>query len=542
MTQTDVSDTFQTGKTRRSRFQVPDRLHKIGFIPITIIGLLGVILSLSQLVMPTTPLRIHHSWLDRTPITVFTARDGEPAPAVVLAHEFAGSQQLMLPFAVTLARNGYTVVTFDFPGHGRNGELFPQNDNRQLQLEELSFVLDTVVAFARQHPSSNGQVALLGHALGADTALYYAQLQPQVPQQQIEAVVALSKDYGGVAPNNPRNLLVLNGALEFWLWDTTFQVLEQSNLEMGETTGNFQNGTARRVELIPWVEHIGILFNHATVHAAQDWLDQSFGRETADNFYLEDRLIWIALLYLSAMLLFWPFSLLLKPVGWEEEQVVSAAPMNRYWWWGVTLAPMLLVPLLVWVTAADDWLHILVGGPLALHFALYGLLTGGGLLTHRLLHKSPPKNRIPTWYSLRRMLLMALLVVGYVFLIVGVPDQVLIFNYFPPWRRILIAPLVFLLILPYFLADEQLTRRPGAPKHAYAITKVLFILSLGIDGLLDQSLIALVVLSPLFALFFVVHGLFRGRMYQRTGTFLVGALANAFILAWIVTAIFPLVA
>jgi hypothetical protein len=149
---------------------------------------------------------------------------------------------------------------------------------------------------------------------------------------------------------------------------------------------------------------------------------------------------------------------------------------------------------------------------------------------------------MPTWYSLRRMLLMALLVVGYVFLIVGVPDQVLIFNYFPPWRRILIAPLVFLLILPYFLADEQLTRRPGAPKHAYAITKVLFILSLGIDGLLDQSLIALVVLSPLFALFFVVHGLFRGRMYQRTGTFLVGALANAFILAWIVTAIFPLVA
>ena len=45
---------------------------------------------------------------------------GEPAPTVVIAHGFAGSRQLMLPFVTTLGRAGYRVIAFDFPGHGRN--------------------------------------------------------------------------------------------------------------------------------------------------------------------------------------------------------------------------------------------------------------------------------------------------------------------------------------------------------------------------------------------------------------------------------------
>ena len=58
------------------------------------------------------------------PVTAFQAAGPEREtrrPVVVIAHGFAGSQQLMLPYALTLARNGYIAVTFDFPGHGRNG-------------------------------------------------------------------------------------------------------------------------------------------------------------------------------------------------------------------------------------------------------------------------------------------------------------------------------------------------------------------------------------------------------------------------------------
>jgi hypothetical protein len=54
------------------------------------------------------------------PATIFRPGDGKPAPVVVIAHGFAGSQQLMESFATTLARNGYVSVTFDSAGHGRN--------------------------------------------------------------------------------------------------------------------------------------------------------------------------------------------------------------------------------------------------------------------------------------------------------------------------------------------------------------------------------------------------------------------------------------
>jgi hypothetical protein len=40
------------------------------------------------------------------PATIFRPGDGKPAPVVVIAHGFAGSQQLMESFATTLARNG----------------------------------------------------------------------------------------------------------------------------------------------------------------------------------------------------------------------------------------------------------------------------------------------------------------------------------------------------------------------------------------------------------------------------------------------------
>ena len=55
--------------------------------------------------------------VDGIPATVFRPASGPPGPVVVIAHGFAGSQQLMRSFAATLARNGYVAVTFDFAGH-----------------------------------------------------------------------------------------------------------------------------------------------------------------------------------------------------------------------------------------------------------------------------------------------------------------------------------------------------------------------------------------------------------------------------------------
>ncbi|MFO1067194.1 MAG: alpha/beta fold hydrolase [Geminicoccaceae bacterium] len=145
---------------------------------------------------------------DGVPATVFQGEDGGPAPVVVIAHGFAGSQQLMLPFALTLARNGYVAVTFDFPGHGRNP--LPMRGGLTDDAAASRSLLDALAAvMAGARPLGDGRLALLGHSMAADILVRHAETDPSV-----DATVAVSLFTKGVTATAPRNLLVVDGALE----------------------------------------------------------------------------------------------------------------------------------------------------------------------------------------------------------------------------------------------------------------------------------------------------------------------------------------
>ena len=96
---------------------------------------------------------------------------------IVIAHGFAGSQQLMQPFAVTFARAGYIAVTFDFLGHGRNprplGGSITEIDGAT---RSLAAQTAEVVAFART--LGDGRVAILGHSMASDIVVRVAQARP----------------------------------------------------------------------------------------------------------------------------------------------------------------------------------------------------------------------------------------------------------------------------------------------------------------------------------------------------------------------------
>lgn len=490
-------------------------------------------MALARLDAPTRPLRVEQLRLGDIPVTLY-APGGAPGPAVLIAHGFAGSRQIMAPFAVTLARAGYTAVTLDFPGHGQNSApLHSGIADRDSRYAQLSAALDRAAALARGR--GDGRLALLGHSMGSEAVVRYAQEHPD-----IAAVVAVSLIYDGVTPDSPRDLLVLNGALESGLRPYAQRVADQAaggGGQIGVTYGDFAAGTARRVAFAPGVEHMGVLLSPTSMAESLAWLDASFGRPAPAAPYLDDRAPWMALLYLSAVALFWPLALLFRPPPAPAPPAVPAVS-RRWQWWALALAPALATPPLLRLLPAGDLLPILVGGPLALLFALYGLISAAGLWLLRLAR--PARARAPRrWLAIA---LMALLLVGYVFLTFGLPAQLFLLNYFPPPRRLPIAAAVFLAMLPYFLADERLTRAPDAPRGAYAITKVCFMLALALAIALDPRLAFLTIIAPLFLLYFVIYGLFSGLVFRRTGTPVIGALANAAIFAWSVAAVFPLVA
>ena len=123
---------------------------------------------------------------------------------------FAGSQQLMQPFAETLARNGYIAVTFDFLGHGRNPDPIRGDITQgETVTAELLGELGDVAAYARTLPGSDGRLAVLGHSMASDIVVRFAQAHAEV-----QATVAVSVFSPVATATAPRNLLVIVGALE----------------------------------------------------------------------------------------------------------------------------------------------------------------------------------------------------------------------------------------------------------------------------------------------------------------------------------------
>ena len=255
---------------------------------VLVLGTAAVAAGLWQLLEPRRGLHIATTSVDSVPITIFAPAkpDGQPEPTVVIGHGFAGSRQLMQPFALTLAASGYRAITFDFPGHGDHpaplkGEI--GTDRRvDLLLESLSKVVD----HARTQSQGERPLALLGHSMAGDIAVRYTD-----GATDIAALVAvspyLSRDMGA---DGPPNVLFVYGALEPGI------ILEQgreavaavagvqpSAIEPGRTYGSFADGGARQLVIADGVEHIGVLYSPAALSAARDWLNRAFGRDDDDR-------------------------------------------------------------------------------------------------------------------------------------------------------------------------------------------------------------------------------------------------------------------
>lgn len=477
-------------------------------------------------------LQIRSQRVGATPVTVFEPATRAPAPAVVIAHGFAGSQQLMQSFAVTLARHGYLAVTLDFPGHGRNPTpLAGGLADPPRRSETLSESLAPIVAFARTLPGADGRVALLGHSMATDVVVRYARAHPD-----IAATVAVSPFSDQVTATSPRNLLVIYGAQEpdhlRAVGEDMVAMAADGAVVPGEIYGRFADGSARRFILAPGVEHTGVVFSGAALAAAVDWLDRTFARASGDG--VATRGLALGLLFLGILLLARPASGLLPrvapaPTGggrpWRQLIPLALAP--------AVLTPLLLAPL------PHGTMPLLLGDYLVLHFGLYGLLTALGLWLIRPPNRGTRGARI-AW---GRLAIAAAAVAAYGTLAIGLPLDQFVTSYVPTGERV---PLVLVMLagtLPFFLADEWLTRGPRAPRGAYPLTKAGFLLSLTIAITLNlRELFFLAIIMPVMLIFFVVYGLVSRWAYRRTNQPLVGGVANAIAFAWGIAATFPVVA
>jgi alpha/beta superfamily hydrolase len=496
---------------------------------IAIAATVAIVIGLLGLRGAGDGLRIARMTVGTTPITVFQRDARETAPVVVIAHGFAGSQQLMQPFAQTLARNGYIAVTFDFLGHGRNpqpmrGDVGEGRAIAAALLEELA----QVAKYARALPDSDGGVAVLGHSMASDIVIRYAQANPEV-----RATVAVSVFSPTVTAASPRNLLVIVGSLEPSMLRN--EGLRMVNLAAGgdavadETYGSFAEGTARRLILARGVEHIGVLYSRDSLVQSLLWLNEAFGR--SQSGFIDSRGRWLGLVFFGIIALAWPLSALLP----TATEIPAGANLPWKPLLVIAFSPALLTPVILW-KLPTDFLPMLLGDYLMLHFLLYAALTLALLLHWRGWPKPPS---VTAWKAIAAA---AMAVAAYNIIAFGLPVDAYVFSFLPIPPRFALIAAIACGTLPYFIVDEWLTRGSDVRRGAYALTKFCFLLSLAVAIALNpMKLFFLVIIVPAILLLFAAFGLISHWSFKATKHPLPGAIANAAVFAWAIGVTFPMV-
>ncbi|MEO1469237.1 MAG: alpha/beta hydrolase [Pseudomonadota bacterium] len=553
-----------------------------------VLAAVAVVVSAWQLEAGRAGLAMRDIAVGATPVTVVHRADLDaPAPVVVIAHGFAGARQLMQPFAFALARAGYVAVSFDFIAHGAHPESLPAEiEGVGGAADRLIDQLAAVSEAARALPESDGRHALLGHSMATD--LIARAMAAAGPRP--EAVVALSLFSPEVTAVSPPNMLVVTGGWEVGLTAEALRVLNltanalarpdeaiPANARMvaeagaaaearrrvaegdgsgfrdgpaileplageGDSVGAMAEGTARRVVFAEGVEHIGVLFDPEGQVAAIDWLDRAFGIAREGPVEPDVRGPWIGLLFAGLLLGARPLSRLMPRLA------VPPAGAGARWGWLIAIAavPAVLAPMIV-VAFPSRVMPIVLGDYLAKHFFVQGVLTGLALWL-------AARRGLVAWPDFRvagrpALWLAAGAVGGWVLLVFALTLHRHAFPFVPTPDRALIIPVLALALIPWFLADEWLTRAApggtgtGARALAYAATKVVFVLSLALAVFLDtERLFFLMIVAPVILVFFLVYGCISQWAMRATGHPFVAAGGIALALAWSIAVSFPLFA
>ena len=529
-------------------------MARVARLFVAILAIAAIAVSVWQLRSPAATVAIEAVSIGRTPATVYRpAGATAPGPAVVVAHGFAGSRVLMEPFAVALARNGYVAVTFDFLGHGENplpltGDVTEVEGATRALMEETGRVAD----FARSLEGTDGRIAVLGHSMASDIVVRFANERPDVA-----ATVAVSMFSPAVTATAPRNLLVIVGDWEGALKDEALRAVglatAPSEAVPGVTTGSFADGTARRVAFSDNTEHVAVLYSRESLGEAVAWMDAAFGVDRTGPPEVARRLPWLGLLFAGIVALGWPLSRLLPVVA--ARPLGAGLPWRRLW--PAIVVPAVLTPALL-LAVPTDFLPVVVGDYLAVHFLAYGAVTAAMLawLARRGADPSAGDgSAVPAdatdagadgsdGRTRPLAFVVALLAVtAWGLGALGLAIDAFVTSFVPIPERLPLIGAMLVGTLSYFLATEWATRGARSGRAAAAAGTLTFLLSLALAVALDfERLFFLLIILPVIVPFFLVYGLFGRWAYRRTNHPLVGAVANAVVFAWAIGVTFPMLA
>ncbi len=483
-----------------------------------VLAALLVLLSWQRILASRAGLTIRNLSAGHVPLMFVGPPPGAAAPGVLVAHGFSGSKQLMLGYAQALAHAGYAALVWDFDGHGANSQPLGE-DSLQANIEAAYQVL------LAQPGVDAGRMALLGHSMGSGAVMTAGIAHPD----RYAAVVAISPTQADVSPTLPRNLLLQAGSLEGRFVANAERLLAAAGGEQSDRA----SGLARGLIVIPWAEHISILFRPESQRAAVRWLDESFGRQSA-RIYTDRRVLWYVVHLAGWLLALAAVRPLLN--GWLPGSERARGKVRG--WVGMAAGPVVATAVLALasrVAPVAGLGGIQVGGALAVWFGLAGLVWLGSTGRWRGRAGASAGAGNSGWL---RPLAAGVGMFLFLTLAFGVMAQVVWLQWWLIPLRLARWPLLALAVLPWFLAAGQAQVGAGVGRRAlwWLGQSLVLVVGLALVVFLVPGMFFVFLLLPLAPLLIGILAI-AGAVFDSPWAYGVG---SALFFGWVLAAVFPL--
>ncbi len=220
------------------------------------------------------------------------ASEENPLPGVVYIHGYQNNRETSDAYAIEFARRGFVVLSIDAIGRGNSGIPNHPNDPDF----DTTYGGKSSLAYLKSLPFvDEARVGLMGHSLGAEMA-YHIALQDDSVKGLVISGFAYTTD---ATPSRPRNMLMIIGAYDEyrqrmtgvqdiekdWMQSPqTQKAIPEANPQLGETYGDFESGTARRV-FVPPLIHIQESHSQAPIAEALNWMRQAL--QPPDHLWID---------------------------------------------------------------------------------------------------------------------------------------------------------------------------------------------------------------------------------------------------------------
>jgi pimeloyl-ACP methyl ester carboxylesterase len=518
------------------------------------------------------------------PVLRFTPRQHPLNVVAVIAHGYSADKEMMSGLAVDLARQGITVYTFDFPGHGASTVPYGGATHTGV-VSQLVTSLGEVVDYSLAHRvqaqafGTQPKLVLIGYSLGTIAVGEYALQHPAFSNLQATVLVAgILSDQP--TKTNPRNLLVLSGQFDLpGINDISRRLIASGcGVPIARVADTYSCGiaasaahpqTVRERVVLSGLDHISIITAGSTHATILHWLGSVVDpRVTASTVIGDARIHWLLIGFLAAtlaalaVLILCAAVLRLSPVGGRalaSPDAQSRAPTSLgslrariALFAGVLIAALLV--LRVWLPS-DFWAPEpapfgFLNQQVSADVALFLLVAGAFLLAAlRTLTQVWRSIRWPSGSHALREVALAFAVVGFLYLTLG---RLSSFG----WESLALSParlgragVYAVMVWPFFLGVRALFQQHQHQRQWRRGALVDFIVTLLMLGSLGAA-IALnfarlsylgILLSVVAILLFAFIGLSTWMRRLDDNVLVLASATQALLLGWLLAATLPLV-